>query len=176
MKSKAVKQQEVDWLKNAFAENSIVLACNFQGIPVAEDVELRRKIRELGAQYRVTPNRLAKLAATGTHAEEGLAGLKGMTSLVFFASDDPVGLLKSLVAQSKEFEAFSLRLGVIDGEQYDDKQLVALSKMAGKAETQARALFMLNAPATNLARQIQAPAQSLARVLQAAIDEKKFAE
>lgn len=174
MKAKAIKQQEVDWLKNAFTENSIVVACNFQGIPVADDVELRRKIREAGAQYRVVPNRLAKLAAEGTHAEEALSGLKGMTSLVFFAEDDPVTLLKSLVAQSKEFEAFGLRLGVIGGENFDEARLIALSKMASKAETQSRVLFLLNSPATSLARQVQAPAQSLVRVLQAAIEEEKF--
>jgi large subunit ribosomal protein L10 len=174
MKAKAIKQQEVDWLKSAFAENSVIVACNFQGIPVADDVELRRKIRDSGAQYRVVPNRLAKLAAAGTHAEEALSGLKGMTSLVFFAEDDPVSLLKSLVAQSKDFDAFSLRLGVVDGDRLDEQGLLALSKMASKTDTQARVLFLLNSPATSLARQVQAPAQSLVRVLQAAIEEQKF--
>ena len=63
---------------------------------------------------------------------------------------------------------------VIDGEALDQQGLVAFSKMAGKAETQSRVLFLLNSSATNLARQVQAPAQSLVRVLQAAIDEGKF--
>ena len=49
MKAKAIKQQEVDWLKSAFTENSVIVACNFQGIPVADDVELRRKIRDSGS-------------------------------------------------------------------------------------------------------------------------------
>ena len=174
MKAKAIKIQEVEWLKTAFAENPIVVACDFQGIPVAQDVELRRKIRETGAKYRVVPNRLAKLAAQGTSAEEALSTLKGMTSFVFFSEDDPVTLLKALVAQSKEFEAFGLRQGVVDAETLDGQALVAFSKMAGKAETQGRVLFLLNSSATNLARQVQAPAQSLVRVLQAAIDEGKF--
>ena len=174
MKAKAIKDQEVEWLRTALAENPVVVACNFQGIPVAEDVELRRKIREAGAKYRVAPNRLVKLAAQGTPAEEALSGLKGMTSFVFFGEDDPVTLLKALVAQTKEFEAFGLRQGVVDGETMDENALIAFSKMASKAETQSRVLFLLNSPATSLARQVQAPAQSLVRVLQAAIDEGKF--
>lgn len=174
MKAKAIKIQEVEWLKTAFAENPIVVACDFRGIPVDEDVVLRRKIRETGAKYRVVPNRLAKLAAQGTPAEEALASLKGMTSFVFFGGDDPVALFKALVAQTKDFDAFALRQGVVDGETLDESGLVAFSKMAGKAETQSRVLFLLNSSATNLARQVQAPAQSLVRVLRAAIDEGKF--
>ena len=174
MKAKAIKIKEVEWLKTAFAENPIVVACDFQGIPVEQDVVLRQKIRETGATYRVVPNRLAKLAAKGTPAEEAFAGIKGMTSFVFFGEDDPVTLLKALVAQTKDFEAFGLRQGVVDGESLDEQSLIAFSKMAGKAETQGRLLFLLNAPATGLARQVQAPAQSLVRVLQAAIDEGKF--
>ncbi len=184
MKAKAIKIQEVERLKTAFAESSIVVACRFQGIRVEQDVELRRKIRETGAVYRVVPNRLARLAAVDTPASEALAGLKGMTSLVF-ANDDPVGLLKTLISQAKEYEGFDFRVGVVEGEQLDYQGLEQLSKMPTKSEVQAKILYLLSAPATNLTRQVNAPAESLVGVLNApardlvsvlkqAVDQQKF--
>ncbi|MEZ5393576.1 MAG: 50S ribosomal protein L10 [Bryobacterales bacterium] len=80
MKTRSVKQAELDSLRQAFAENPVVVLCSFQGIKVDEDFQLRKKIRETGASYRVINNRLAKLASDGTPVAKAFEGLKGMTS------------------------------------------------------------------------------------------------
>ncbi|MEZ5362345.1 MAG: 50S ribosomal protein L10 [Bryobacterales bacterium] len=175
MKTRSVKQAELDSLRQAFAENPVVVLCSFQGIKVDEDFQLRKKIRETGASYRVINNRLAKLASDGTPVAKAFEGLKGMTSLVL-ADDDPVGLMKALVEQAKTTKVFGFRAGVVEGQILDEQGLDALSKMPGKPETQSKILFLLNSGAQNMVGVLNAPARDLVRVLQAAVDEKKFAE
>ena len=176
MKTKAVKQAELDSLRQAFADNPIVVLCSFQGIKVDEDFQLRKKIRETGATYRVINNRLAKIAADGTPVAKALEGVKGMTSVVLADDDDPVSLMKALVEQAKVAKVFGFRSGVVEGQVLDDKGLGDLSKMAGKAETQSKILFLLNSSAQGVVGVLNAPARDLVLVLQAAIDEKKFNE
>lgn len=166
MKPKAQKVEEVERLRGWFAENPIVVACTFQGIKVGDDFLLRRKLRGSEAIYRVVPNRLAKLASEGTPCAEAIGKLKGMTSLLF-AKDDPVGLMKVLLEQSKALPVFGMKMGVVEGQELDLDGLTALSKMPSKAETQAKLLYLFTAPGTNLVRQINAPAQQLVGVLNA---------
>ena len=175
MKTKSVKQAELDSLKQAFAENPVVVLCSFQGIKVDEDFQLRKKIRQSGANYRVISNRLAKIAADGTPIAKALQGIKGMTSVVL-ADDDPVGLMKMLVEQVKVTKTLGFRAGVVEGQVLDQAGLDQLSKMPGKPETQAKILFLINSGAQNMVGVLNAPARDLVRVLQAAIDEKKFGE
>lgn len=89
-----------------------------------------------------------------------------MTALLF-AKDDPVGLMKTLLEQSKALPVFGLKSGVVEGQELDVEGLTALSKMPGKPETQAKLLYLFSAPGTNLVRQINAPAQQLVGVLNA---------
>jgi len=166
MKPKVLKVQEVERLRGWFAENPIVVACSFQGIKVEEDFQLRSKLRQSGAIYRVVPNRLASLASEGTPCNEAISKLTGMTALLF-AKDDPVGLMKTLLEQSKALPVFGLKSGVVEGQELDVEGLTALSKMPGKPETQAKLLYLFSAPGTNLVRQINAPAQQLVGVLNA---------
>ena len=175
MKTRAVKQAELDSLRQAFADNPVVVLCSFQGIKVDEDYQLRKKIRETGAAYRVISNRLARIAADGTPVAKALQGVKGMTSVVL-ANDDPVGLMKALVEQAKSVKVFGFRGGVVEGQALDEKGLDQLSKMPGKPETQAKILFLINSGAQNMVGVLNAPARDLVRVLQAAIDEKKLKE
>ena len=184
MKTRKQKIAELERLRGVFAEHPIVVLCSFQGIKVEQDFQLRSKIREQGAGYRVAPNRLMRLASEGTPFAEAMSKLKGMTSMVY-AKDDPVGLMKSLLDLSKRFEVLSFKAGVVEGQELSKDGLSTLATMPGKAETQARILFLINSSATNLARQINAPAQNLVGVLNApardlvsvlkqAVDQGKF--
>ena len=168
MKAKSVKQTELDSLRQAFADNPVVVLCSFQGIKVEEDFQLRKKIRQTGASYRVISNRLARIAADGTPVAKALEGVKGMTSVVL-TNDDPVGLMKALMEEAKTTKVFGFRGGVVEGQVLDEKGLDQLSKMPGKAETQSKILFLLNSSAQNLMGVLNAPARDLVRVLQAAI-------
>lgn len=166
MKVKEKKQADLDTIKGVLSENLIVVMCSFQGIKVEEDFQLRSAVKKAGGGYRVIQNRLAKVAAAGTPFAEGLAGLKGMTSLAY-AQDDPVTLLKALIAYGKENPVFEFRAGVMEGRVLDVAQLNELTKLPSKDELFAKLLFLLNAPATQMARLLNAPAQEMVGLLNA---------
>ena len=69
MKSKGKKKEELDALKKDLAEAKNLFVAQFQGMTVAQDTELRQKIRGTQSSYRVVKNTLAKKAAEGTPAE-----------------------------------------------------------------------------------------------------------
>jgi large subunit ribosomal protein L10 len=174
MKTRAEKVTELAFLKETLAENPVLLLCNYQGVNVEADIELRSEIRKHGGEYRVINNRLARVAAEGESYASTFMGLKGMTSLVY-AKDDPVGLLKALVEYSTKNPAFSCKAGLVEGQEYDADDLVKLSKMPSKVEVQAKLLYMLNAPTQQLMGVLKASARDIATVVQKGVEEEKFA-
>ena len=81
-----------------------VVISHYRGLTVAEMGELRKKARELGAELRVTKNRITRLALKGTKFE-GLDDLfKGPTIMAY--SSDPISACKLCVQFAKENEKF----------------------------------------------------------------------
>lgn len=173
MKSKAVKKADLEQLRRDLESCSTVFICTFEGLKVAEDFELRKQIRDMGGSYRVVHNRLARLAAAGTSFEPALSGLRGVTSLAF-AKDDPVGLVKALVAYGKEHPVFRFKAGVVEGRVLDVNGLNALATLPGREDLYAKLLFLINAPAQRLLSMLNAPARNLAVVVDQAVKEKKL--
>ena len=65
MKSKGKKKEELDALKQELADAKNLFVAQFQGMTVAQDTELRQKIRDTKSKYRVVKNTLGKKAAEG---------------------------------------------------------------------------------------------------------------
>ena len=174
MKSKATKTAGLDQLRGDLATSPTVFLCAFEGLKVAEDHELRKQIRETGASYRVLKNRLALLASEGTPYEEALSNLTGMTSIAF-GGDDPVALVKALVAYGKDHPVFTFKAGVVEGRLLDVAGLNELAKLPGRDDLHAKLLFLMQAPAQRLATVVHAVGRDLAVVIDQGVQEKKFA-
>src|SRR5215831_19675322 len=100
MKPKGKKEEELEQLKKELAQAKNLIVAQFQGISVAQDTELRQKIRATNSKYRVVKNTLANIAAKGTPAEGLAKSLDGSTSIAYNNSD-PVALAKALTAYAK---------------------------------------------------------------------------
>jgi len=100
MKSKGKKKEELENLKKDLADAKNLFVAQFQGMTVAQDAELRQKIRDSKSKYRVVKNTLAKKAAEGTPAEGVTKYFDGSTSIAYNAND-PVSLAKALTAYAK---------------------------------------------------------------------------
>jgi large subunit ribosomal protein L10 len=174
MKTKSHKTSELELLRQELAKAPAVFACAFEGLKVEEDYQLRRQIRENGGRYRVLKNRLARFAAEGTPYADALSGLRGMTSLAY-TQQDPVSLVKSLVAYAKDHPVFQFRVGVVEGRVLDVAAINRLSTMPGREELFAKLLFLINAPAQRVVSLLAAPARDLAIVVNQAVEKKKFA-
>ena len=81
MKSKGKKKEELENLKKDLSEAKNMFVAQFQGMTVAQDAELRQKIRASNSKYRVVKNTLARKAAEGTPAEGVAQSFDGSTSI-----------------------------------------------------------------------------------------------
>jgi large subunit ribosomal protein L10 len=173
MKSRERKSTDIEQLRQDLADSPTLFVCKFEGLKVAEDYELRKQIRGAGAQYRVVQNRLVKQASEGTPYEPVLSGLQGMTSLAF-GGDDPVGLVKTLLAYGKDHPVFAFQAGVVEGRVLDLDGLNQLATLPGRDDLNAKLLYLIQSPAQRLVSVINAAGRDLAVVINQAVDEKKF--
>jgi len=133
------------------------------GLTVAESTDLRRKMLAEGANFKVTKNRLAKLALAGT-PYEGLADLfEGPTAIAW--SSDPVAAAKVAVGFAKDNEKLTVIGGAMGELRLDADGIKALATLPSLDELRAKLVGMLNTPATRIAGVLQAPAGQVARVL-----------
>src|SRR5580765_6113034 len=114
MKSKGKKKEELDDLKKDLVEAKNLFVAQFQGMTVAQDSDLRIKIRDTKSKYRVVKNTLAKKAAEGTPAEGVAKSFDGSTAIAYNATD-PVSLAKALTAYAKTHPLFVFKAGMVEG-------------------------------------------------------------
>lgn len=150
-----------------------VILTGFEGLTVAQDSELRRKIAQTGARYRVFKNSLIERAAQSTPAETVARGLRGTTSLAY-TEMDPAALAKVLTAYSKENPALVFKAGMVEGRVISLADLGMIANLPGKGELFSKVLYLLQAPAQKVAVAVSAVARNLALVINQAVKEKKF--
>jgi large subunit ribosomal protein L10 len=175
MKSKGKKKEELESLKKDLAEAKNLFIAQFQGMTVAQDTELRMKIRETKSKYRVVKNTLARKAAEGTPAGSLAKALDGSTAIAYNAND-PVSLAKALTAYAKTNPLFVFKAGMVEGRVIDLQDIATIAAMPSKEELIARLLFLINAPAQRLAVALNGVARNLAVVLKQAVEQKRFQE
>jgi large subunit ribosomal protein L10 len=159
------KESLVAALHQTFSRNMLVVVTHNAGMTVAEVTNLRRQMRQAGAGFKVTKNRLARLALAGTQFE-GLSPLfKGPTAIGY--SVDPVAAAKVIVTFAKANERLSIVGGAMGGQVLDPSGVNALATLPSLDELRAKLLGMLQTPASRIASVLQAPGGQLARVLSA---------
>src|SRR4030095_10257222 len=175
MKSKGKKKEELEELKKDLIEAKNLFVAQFQGMTVAQDSELRVKIRETKSKYRVVKNTLAKKAAEGTPVEGVTKSFDGSTAIAYNASD-PVSLAKALTAYAKANPLFVFKAGLVEGRVVNLGAIANIAAMPSKEELIAKLLFLLNSPAQRIALAVNGVARNLAIVLGQAVEQKKFQE
>ncbi len=170
---RARKEELVTELNQSFADASLVVVTQQTGLTVAESTDLRRRMREAGAGYRVTKNRLAKLALAGTTYEQITDLFSGPTAIAYSA--DPVAAARVAVDFSKENEKLVVVGGAMGETLLDESGVKALASLPSLDELRGKLVGMLNTPATRIAGVTQAPAGQLARVFGAYADQGEAA-
>ena len=175
MKSKGKKKEELDALKKELADAKNLFVAQFQGMTVAQDTELRQKIRDTKSKYRVVKNTLGKKAAEGTPVEQVAKSFDGSTSIAYNAND-PVSLAKALTAYAKTNPLFTFKAGIVEGRVINLADIGHIAAMPSKEELIAKLLFLINSPAQRLAVALNGVARNLAVVMKQAVEQKKFHE
>ena len=175
MKPKSRKEEELNQLKKDLAEASNLIVAQFKGMTVAQDTELRQKIRAANSKYRVVKNTLARLASQGTPAEGLSKSFDGSTALAYNSSD-PVALAKALSAFAKTNPLFVFKAGMVEGRVVNIADLASIAALPSKEELIGKLMFLINASAQRLAVAMNGVARNLAVVVGQAVEQKKFQE
>lgn len=157
------KREFVSTLANVFAETSMVVVTQNNGMTVAEVTKLRVQMRAAGATFKVAKNRLATLALDGTRFEGIKPLLKGPTALAW--SHDPVAVAKVAVEFARTNDKLVLIGGALGAQTLSADGIRALAELPSLDTLRGRLVGLISAPATRIAGVLQAPAGQLARVL-----------
>ena len=166
---RAQKTKLVESLHAGFTTAKAVVITHYTGLTVADSDAIRISMRDSTAQFRITKNRLARLALKGTQFE-GLADqFTGPTAIG--TAQDPVTAAKILVDFAKQTGKLAIVSGAISGDAgsqtLNADEVKALAALPSLPELRARLVGLLTAPQAKLARIAQAPASQLARMAQA---------
>ena len=170
---RAEKAELVAELNRVFAEVGVVVVTRNLGMTVAQSTQLRIKMRDAGASYKVSKNKLAKIALGGTDylsLGDLLTGPVGLATSV-----DPVAAAKVAVDFAKTNDKFEIVGGAMGTTVLDVDGVKALATLPSLDELRAKLIGLIQAPAQKLASVTQAPAAQLARVFQAYADKDKEA-
>jgi len=159
------KSEAVAELNRTFNEVGVVVVTRNLGMTVAQSTGLRNKMREAGASYKVSKNRLARIAADGTPYAVLSDLLTGPTALA--TSTDPVAAARVINDFAKTNDKLEIVGGAMGGQLLDAEGIKALASLPSLDELRAKIVGLIVAPATKIATITQAPAAQLARVLSA---------
>ncbi|HWJ69531.1 MAG TPA: 50S ribosomal protein L10 [Sphingobium sp.] len=159
------KTEVVSALHESLKEMGVVVVTRNLGLSVAQSTQLRQKMREVGATYKVTKNRLAKIAVEGTDyvaIGDLLVGPIGLAT-----SADPVAAAKVAVDFAKTNDKLEIVGGAMGAQLLDADGIKALAALPSLDQMRATLIGLIQAPATKLAVVTKEPAAQLARVFNA---------
>ena len=156
------KADAVAELNRVFNEVGVVVVTRNLGMSVAQSTNLRTKMRDAGATYKVAKNRLTRIALNDT-PYTGLDDLlSGPTGLAW--SNDPVAAAKAAVDFAKTNDKLEIVGGSMGAQVLDEAGIKALAALPSLDELRAKLIGLVNAPATKVVQLVNAPASKLARV------------
>ena len=155
-----------DWvasLKQVFEQSKLVVVTHYAGLTVAQMTDLRRQMRASGANFKVTKNRLTRLALDGSNFQDLSNLFNGPTAIAY--SLDPVAAAKVAVNFAKDNEKLVVLGGAFDGEMLDVDGITTLAKLPSLDDLRGKLVGIVNTPATRIVGLMQASAGKLARVI-----------
>ncbi len=159
------KKEFIQKLKEEISTSSSVIVAHYSGLTVSESEELRSDMRNNGAKFKVTKNRLTKLALAQTQFKDLADLFTGPTAIAY--SDDPVAPAKVAVSFEKKLEKFKIIGGGYDGEKIDYNKINFLATLPSMDELRGKIVGLISAPAQKIASIVKEPAGQMARLVSA---------
>ena len=159
------KEALVAELHQTFEDTNLVVVTQQSGLTVQEVTALRSEMRAEGAKFRVTKNRLAKIALQGTKFEPLTETFTGPTAIA--VSEDPVAAAKVAVGFANKTDKLTIVGGALGEKVLGIDDVRALAKLPSLDELRGNIVGLLQAPASKIVGVMNAPAAQLARVFSA---------
>ena len=155
------KEDLVAELQQTLATTNLLVVTHQNGLSVEETTALRLQMREAGAGFKVTKNRLAKIALKDTQFEPLSDLFNGPTAIA--VSEDPVAAARVVVNYAKDNDKLTVVGGALGDKPLDVDAVNALAKLPSLDELRGKLVGLLQAPAGKIVGVLQAPGGQLAR-------------
>lgn len=138
-----------------------IFAVDYRGISVPQAAELRSKLREADASFRIVKNRLTKIAADQVGEERLPELLQGPTALTFVRGDTAQAA-KAITTFNKEHEVLTYKGGFMDETSLDEVAFKSIAKLPGRDVLNGQLAGVVASPLTGLVRGLGSMIQGLA--------------
>ena len=157
------KKGFVEKLKEELQNSSSIIVTEYSGLSVNQSESLRKEMRANGAKFKVTKNRLTKLAIADTQFKDISDLFHGPTAVAY--STDPVAPAKVAVSFEKKFESFNIIGGGYNGEKIDREKIDFLATLPSLDQLRAKLIGLISAPAQKIASIAIEPGAQIARLI-----------
>jgi large subunit ribosomal protein L10 len=148
MMNKEQKKNYITEMTSQFNDSKAVLVTHYQGLTMTQLDELRSKMREHGIQFKITRNRITKLALEKTKCKELSNLFSGPTAVAF--GDDAIISARILSKFSKDNENLKLLGGIMGEEVLDREGVQNVANLPTLDEARAKIVGILATPASKL--------------------------
>ena len=160
MMSKEAKKIYVEEMKKNFSSNEAVLIAQYQGLNVNELDELRNELRQKGILFKITKNRITKIAIKETPVKDLEKYFTGPTAAAI--SSDAITTAKILTKFAKSHDKLKIVAGFMDGKVLDQKEVAIIATLPSLEEARAKIVGILASPAQKLVSILLAPGSKIA--------------
>ena len=160
MMSKTKKTEYVQEMKKVFSSNEAVMIAHYQGLSVKKLDEIRNEMRKNGIFFKVTKNRITKLALKDTKCKDLEKFFTGPTAAA--VSSDPITSAKILAKYSKGDSPLKIVAGFMDGKVLEAKDVAEIATLPTLNEARANIVGILSSPAQKFLSILLAPGSKIA--------------
>ena len=163
MISKDKKKNYIEEMKGFFSKTSSVFVTHYQGLSVKQIDELRSEMRKHGIMFRITKNRITKLALEGTKFKKLENLFSGPTAIAL--SEDAIKSAKILTQFAKKNSNLKIIGGLMEEEPLSVEEVAKIATLPTLEEARGKIVGILTSPAQKIASVLIAPATKVAQVI-----------
>ena len=163
------KKNYIEEMKKVFSSNEAVMIAHYQGLNVVQLDELRKELRENGIIFKITKNRITKIALKDSPCKELEKFFTGPTAAAI--SSDAFLSAKILSRFAKKNDKLKIVAGFMDGEILDQSKVAEMALLPTLDEARAKIVGILAAPAQKIISILLAQSKKMANLAPA--DENK---
>ena len=162
MMNKESKKNYIEEMKKVFSSNEAVMIAHYQGLNVVQLDELRKELRENGIIFKITKNRITKIAVKDSPCKELEKFFTGPTAAAI--SSDAFLSAKILSKFAKKNDKLKIVAGFMDGEGIDQAKVAEMALLPTLDEARAQIVGILTAPAQKIISILLAQSKKMANL------------
>ena len=160
MMNKEQKKNYISDMTAQFENSEAVLVTHYQGLTMTQLDQLRKEMREHGIQFKITKNRITKLALANSRCKDLSNLFTGPTAVAL--SKDAISSAKILTKFAKDNKNLKILGGIMGNDILDIAGVQNVATLPTMDEARAKIVGILSSPAQKIVSILLAPASKIA--------------